>query len=101
MKAMRTIAMACVGISWLLGACAPPPAELAAARVQVREAAGGELATVASRDVNEARNLLREADACVDRMGDPDVVRDLAYVAQRRIDRARIVARTNAQIEPR
>jgi len=84
----------------LLGACATaPPAELTAARYDVHAASGGELAVVDSVDVSEARNALSEADACLERLGDTDIARDLAYVAERRLERARVMARIAARID--
>jgi hypothetical protein len=94
-----------IGISLALAfalsgaACAPPPAELQAARAEVQRASGGELAQAASADVCEARRLIQEADACVEQLCDQDVIRDLAYIAHRRIEHARIVARTSARID--
>ena len=81
------------------GACAPPPAELTAARAEVQRASGSELAEADSPDVLEARRLVQEADACVEQLCDPEVIRDLAYIARRRIERARIVARTASRID--
>lgn len=87
-------------LAMLACACATaPPAELTAARNDVHAASGGELAVADSIDVREARNALSEADACLERLGDTDVARDLAYVAERRLERARVVARIAARID--
>jgi hypothetical protein len=99
MKRLDSVSIV-ASLAWLLGACAAaPPPELTAARYDVHAASGGELAAVDSIDVREARNALSEADACLERLGDADVARDLAYVAERRLERARVMARIAARIE--
>jgi hypothetical protein len=82
-----------------LGACAvEPPVELTSARVELDQASGSEAAAESPADLQQARIAIREADACVDRSCDPDVARDLAYVASRRVLRAQTAAQIAEQV---
>jgi hypothetical protein len=100
MKRIHGIATS-LGFAFALvcAACEPPPSELQVARAEVQSASGGELAQADSTDVGEARRLIQEADACVEQLCGQEVIRDLAYIARRRIERARIVARTSSRID--
>jgi hypothetical protein len=101
MKRNRLLLGSLLAFAFALAAtgCATTPPELQIARAEVQQAAGGELARADSTDVYEARRVVQEADTCVEQLCDADVIRDLAYIAHRRIERARVVARISSRID--
>ena len=96
----RTMQLSAVSLSFaLLGACVPAaPVEIMSAREELRAASGSEAAAEAPAEITAARMALQEAEQCVARQCDPEVSRDLAYVASRHIERARTEAQIAQQI---
>jgi outer membrane protein OmpA-like peptidoglycan-associated protein len=70
------------------------PRELVDARAEYNRALATETAKVAAADLYDARRLLDAANQAAANGEDPDRVRDLAYLAQRKVELANSRART-------
>ena len=86
-------------IAWLslagaLSGCAGVvPHQLLAARVAYAASCDGPAAVMAFASLDEAKNALDEANLEFDASGDTAAVRDLSYIAQRKVDLADVRAR--------
>lgn len=82
-------------IGCLLGACAhSAPRELVAARDAYEQAANGPSRQYTPAELHVARQELVRAEEMYNDKGDIDIVRDQAYIAQRKAELATVLART-------
>jgi len=79
-------------------ACATtnPPGELLSARASYERAASGKAATVAPAELHDAKVALDRAEQSFGDDGKSQQTKDLAYIAERKADRAEAIGRTVA-----
>src|SRR5262249_30728185 len=90
----RTRALSLAMVTLLAG-CATtgkPPAELAEARSAQSELTQGPASTLAPEAYREAQEAMAAAESAQRGMAPPSTVRDLAYVARRKAERAEVLA---------
>jgi outer membrane protein OmpA-like peptidoglycan-associated protein len=85
--------MAWLSLAGGLSGCAGVPHQLLEARLSYAASCDGPAAGMALASLNEAKNALDEANLEFDASGDTAEVRDLSYVAKRKVDLADVRAR--------
>jgi len=80
--------------AWLSACATTPPTELLDARSAYVSSSRGLAARLTPADIEEGKALLDRANLEFDRHGDTSTCRDLAYMAQRKLDLADVKART-------
>jgi outer membrane protein OmpA-like peptidoglycan-associated protein len=91
----RTMIATVLALAGLTGACATTaPPQLVEARSTYTASSSGLAATLSPTELYDAKKVLDKANREFDQNGDTNECRDLAYIAQRKLELAEVKART-------
>src|SRR6478735_7856028 len=92
----QTMIVTTLALAGMVSACATtaPPPQLIEARSTYTSSSNGLTAKLSPTELYDAKKVLDKADQEFDQHGDTNECRDLAYIAQRKLELANVKART-------